>query len=302
MREEGLVYRKDNKKVGKSTIHKMLSNPVYYGGFLWKGQLYEGSHEPIVTKELWEQAQDVLTGRQSKKSGYRKHKWAFQGLVSCGRCGCAMTAEMKKGRYVYYHCTGHKGKCGEPYVREEEIDKQFGLLLKSLEFDDEVLQWVRTALQESHKDEQTYHNEQTNLLQKEYQRLQGRIDKMYDDKLDGLVSAEMFSRKHEEYRKEQADILRSIQLHQQANESYLYDGVRILELARNASKLYSEQEMGEKRRLLQIVFSNCTWADGKLTPDYRKPFDLLVKTNVDYQECVEASQEKLDFRPIWLPG
>jgi len=96
--------------------------------------------------------------------------------------------------------------------------------------------------------------------------------------------------------------LRSIQLHQQANESYLYDGVRILELARNASKLYSEQEMGEKRRLLQIVFSNCTWADGKLTPDYRKPFDLLVKTNVDYQECVEASQEKLDFRPIWLPG
>ena len=302
IREEGLVYRKDNKKVGKSTIHKMLSNPVYYGGFLWKGQLYEGIHEPIVTKDLWDKAQDVLNGRQNKKTGYRKHKWAFQGLISCGRCGCAMTAEIKKGRYIYYHCTGQKGNCGEPYVREEEIDKQFGLLLRSLEFDDEVLQWVRTALQESHKDEEAYHNEQTNILQKEYQRLQDRIDKMYDDKLDGLVSAEMFSRKHEEYRREQAAILKSIQLHQQANESYLYDGVRILELARNAFKLYIEQDMGEKRRLLQIVFSNCTWADGSLTPDYRKPFDLLVKTNVAYQESVEVSQEKLDFRPIWLPG
>ena len=75
---------------------------------------------------------------------------------------------------------------------------------------------------------------------------------------------------------QQAAILKSIQLHQQANESYLYDGFRILELARNAFKLYIEQDMGEKRRLLQIVFSNCTWADGRLTFDYRKPFDLLI--------------------------
>jgi hypothetical protein len=162
-----------------------------------------------------------------------------------------MTAEMKKGRYIYYHCTGHKGNCGEPYVREEEIDKQFGLLLKSLEFDDEVIQWVRTALQESHKDEQTYHNEQTNLLQKENRRCQDRIDAVYEDKLDGKIDSALFDRMHEKYRNEQIEIRKSIELHEKANESYLYDGVRILELARNAYRLYIEQDMGEKRRLLQ---------------------------------------------------
>jgi hypothetical protein len=45
----------------------------------------------------------------------------FHGLVFCGHCGCALTAEIKKGRYVYYHCTGYKGKCPEKYVREEEM-------------------------------------------------------------------------------------------------------------------------------------------------------------------------------------
>ena len=302
MRAEGLVYRKGGRKVSKSTIHKMLTNPIYYGDFLWKGQLFEGSHEPIVTRDLWNQVQAVLDSRQNKKSGYRKHKWAFQGLISCGRCGCAMTAEIKKGRYIYYHCTGHKGKCGEPYVREQEIDRQYGLAVKNLEFDDEILEWVREALQESHRDEQTYHNEQIGFLQKEYQRFQDRIDAVYEDKLDGKIEDEMLDRLHEKYRKEQIEIRRSIELHEKANESYLYDGVRILELAKDAYRLYSEQDMGEKRRLLQIVFSNCTWADGKLTPTYRKPFDLLVKTNVVYQESVEAKGREQDFRPIWLPG
>jgi hypothetical protein len=29
-----------------------------------------------------------------------------------------MVGELKKGRYVYYHCTGNRGRCGDPYVRE----------------------------------------------------------------------------------------------------------------------------------------------------------------------------------------
>ena len=125
---------------------------------------------------------------------------------------------------------------------------------------------------------------------------------MYEDKLDGKIEDDMFDRMHEKYRKEQIEIRRSIELHEKANESYLYAGVRILELAKDAYRLYSEQDMGEKRCLLQIVFSNCTWADGKLTPTYRKPFDSLVITNVVYQESVEAKGREQDFCPIWLPG
>ena len=44
------------------------------------------------------------------------------GLLTCGRpdCGCTMTAELKKGKYIYYRCTGFKGHCGNTYIRQEE--------------------------------------------------------------------------------------------------------------------------------------------------------------------------------------
>ena len=61
-------------------------------------------------------------------------------MVFCGHCGCALTAEKKKGRYVYYHCTGHKGKCPEKYVREEVLAEQFGEALKAIKLEGDVLE------------------------------------------------------------------------------------------------------------------------------------------------------------------
>jgi site-specific DNA recombinase len=55
--------------------------------------------------------------------------------------------------------------------------------------------------------------------------------------------------------------------------------VRLLELAQKAASLYEKQEMKEKRRILDFLFSNCLWKDGALIPNYRKPFDTLTLTN-----------------------
>lgn len=54
--------------------------------------------------------------------------------------------ELKKGRYIYYHCTGYKGKCPEPYIREEIFDERFAELLKGLSLDGEILEWVTAVL------------------------------------------------------------------------------------------------------------------------------------------------------------
>ncbi len=54
-------------------------------------------------------------------TGKQKDSWPFQGLLSCGHCGCAMVAEIKKGKYVHYHCSGNKGKCPERWVREGKV-------------------------------------------------------------------------------------------------------------------------------------------------------------------------------------
>jgi len=92
------------------------------------------------------------------------------------------------------------------------------------------------------------------------------MDAMYVDKLDGRVSREFFDRKNSDWRPDQAEILHKIEKHQNANCSYLEEGVRLLELAQKAVSLYEKQEMKEKR-ILDFLFSNCLWKDGDLIPN-----------------------------------
>ena len=66
------------------------------------------------------------------------------------------------------------------------------------------------------------------------------------------------------WRGEQDSCLREIDRHQTANRSYMDEGVELLELARNARRLFERQEPREKRRLLNFVLSNCSWEDGKV--------------------------------------
>ena len=51
------------------------------------------------------------------------------------------------GRLIYYHCTGYKGKCPEKWVREEELDRQFGEALAAIAIDDKALTWFVPAHQ-----------------------------------------------------------------------------------------------------------------------------------------------------------
>ena len=43
-----------------------------------------------------------------------------------------LVGEIKKGRYVYYHCTGNRGKCPEPYTRQEVLNGAFANILREL--------------------------------------------------------------------------------------------------------------------------------------------------------------------------
>jgi hypothetical protein len=122
----GLVYRRTGGPLPTSNLHAILRNRLYTGDFDWNGRRYVDRHQPIVSRELWERVQGVLDGRHASKSGRKtKRDFAFSGLIKCGHCGCALVGELKKKRYVYYHCTGYKGKCLEPYVREEVASEQF---------------------------------------------------------------------------------------------------------------------------------------------------------------------------------
>jgi site-specific DNA recombinase len=85
-----------------------------------------------VPAELWERVQAVMDGRYARGAKKGRRDFAFSGLIACHACGCAVVGEIKKERYVYYHCTGYADKCqGNPascrrkYVREEALEAQF---------------------------------------------------------------------------------------------------------------------------------------------------------------------------------
>ena len=105
-----------------------------------------------------------------------------------------------------------------------------------------------------------------------------------------------------DWRRDQERCLRDIEQHQTADQSYLEEGVQLLELARNAQRLFAKQEAKEKRRLLGFLVSNCSWKGGELTAELRQPFAFLAET-VAAAQTKKATEPGFDgLNEIWLPG
>lgn len=147
-RAAGLIFRRSRQRVPLSSISRILRNRIYTGEFEWLGTVYRGSHQPLISKDLWQLAQDLMDGRYISKlphTGGTVRDFAFTGMIACGHCGCAMVAEIKKNKYIYYHCTQNKGRCPErKWVREETLVQQFSALLLKLRFN---LESVRSRRQ-----------------------------------------------------------------------------------------------------------------------------------------------------------
>ena len=188
-----------------------------------------------------------------------------------------VTAEIKKGRYTYYHCTQSQKNCDELYYREEDLAPQFETLVKSITIDPSIRDWLMKALKEGHQDEATFHKEALDHLQADLKKIKHRLDQLYIDKLDGTVSESFWLDKSRGWEAEQARLVSQIQAHHVADHRYYDDGLKLLELASKAHELYSKQPFEQKNRFLRILLSNCTLQDGTLRPTYQTPFDILAR-------------------------
>ncbi len=110
-------------------------------------------------------------------------------------------------------------------------------------------------------------------------QIQRRMDQAYQDKLDGKISEEFWTRKSAEWQVEETQIRESIQALETARPDRLLDAARILELANKAYFLYVKQAHPERAKLLRMVLSNCGVDAVSLYPTYRKPFNLIFQTN-----------------------
>ena len=283
--EHGLYSKRAGKELGKQSMSRVLKNPIYYGVFSWNGKLYNGKHEPLISKQLFDRVQEAMEFVQKPK--LTKHNFPYAGLLACGHCGCAVTAEKKwkkSGReYVYYHCTNGKRICKNVvYLREEAIEESFAAALKSVRLTPEIVEWTREALLESAKDERDFHESAIKNRRRRYQKLDEYISQAYEDKLEGSIEPDLWKRKTTVWRKEQESILRQISAHKNSDTKYLLEGVKLMELASRASELFRKMSPDEKRETISLVLSNPQVVNGSIRFSYKMPFPLFTNvTNLE---------------------
>jgi site-specific DNA recombinase len=261
------------QSLAKGYLQRLLKNPFYIGSFHWEGKIYKGTHASLVSAELFQGVQVVF--REYNKPKYGKHDFAFRGLLHCAYDNCLVTAELKKSRYIYYRCTGSRGKCSLPYFREEELGDRLGEILKDIHIPDAILTQLKSALLSGKSCQDKHRKQQGERLQQRLEVVRHRVEQAYIDKLDGKITEEFWARQSAHWQREEEQIHLAMQGLEQSSPDRMVEGVKILELANKAHFLYLRQPPTEKAKLLRIVLSNCTLDAASIYPTYRKPFDLI---------------------------
>lgn len=88
---------------------RLLTNPIYVGEINHKGTIYPGEQPPIVDRQLWDQANQLLAsiGRGKETTKRVRHDLLLSPLLYCAVCGSRMIAGYARnhGRtYPYYTC------------------------------------------------------------------------------------------------------------------------------------------------------------------------------------------------------
>lgn len=120
---------KQGKNFERRSIEYIIQNPMYKGYIRWNRVnsstkevkdesewiIEKGEHEPIISDELFDQAQKRYTTEYIPKKSrpVTEYKHWLSGLIKCSNCGRSMTAsKVKHSRYMYFNCNGYtKGKC-----------------------------------------------------------------------------------------------------------------------------------------------------------------------------------------------
>ena len=268
----GITHPRSGRRMMKAEIHRILQNPIYTGDFRWHGRIYHGSHDPLISRDTFAAVQAVLN--RKPRARYPKQRHAFMGLLTCARCGYAMTAERKKGMYTYYRCTAFHGRCGNVYIREEQLADLLRGVVDKIQLPERVAESITRRLRTSQADLERV-REQTSVRLLDRQRaLQAKIDRGYDE---GRISDALWARKSGEWETELATVTAELSALDRPATTFVATGDRIIELVKRAGMLYKTQDPAEQRRMLESVLSNCTFDRGSVCPTYKKPFDLFAR-------------------------
>ena len=184
------LRRKSGKELAVSNYQQILKNPIYTGLMRYNGEIFEGKHEPIITKKLFDSVQEVMM-RKSKPHSKGLKPYIYRGFFRCGECGCFITTEQQKG-HNYLRCTKRKNPCTQKYVREEIITSQIKEEIKKVSL---PLDWANWMIVENEKDRQSENQSSEIFSQKtkdEISLLDSKVEKLMNLYLENVLSLEEY--------------------------------------------------------------------------------------------------------------
>lgn len=266
-------YPQLEKTPGRKRFSILLRHPFYYGDFVYLEKVYKGDpdlHPPLISKKLWNEVQDVVNNKKSKRRISLYHPYV--GLMKCSGkildsdgnvtdevCGCAVTAEKIKKKYKnggeqefrYYRCSNATKKCSQrdkTYMKkvvgrkvsysQEEIEVLFEDIFKSFSFDDVTCGRMKKYLWDEHTESKCNNKKRVSELRNRLDEVSNYIDHAYEDKLAGKIDEAMWSRKNNNWVSEREKIEAELKNITDEKDEYMKVGVELIELMQHSEIIY----------------------------------------------------------------
>ena len=180
------------------------------------------------------------------------------------------------------HCSKAKYSCGQTHGKEAEAEAEMKKMIEAMTVDDSTLNQILQDLAKEHNNEQLYYKNVADNTKREISRLKGRIEALYEDRLDGRITLDDYDRMAQKNKEETESLERKLLQVTTEDNSFTVDASYLLKLSRNAGKLFESSKAPLKNKLLKIILSNLEFDDKILFYKRRAPFDTI-------SECLLSS-------------
>ncbi|MBU2068061.1 recombinase family protein [Patescibacteria group bacterium] len=256
----------------------------------YRGEIFEGQHEPLISKKLFDTCQEVMSKR-GKVQEVRKHNFAFLGLLKCASCGASITAEIQKG-HNYYRCTKKKGICQEKhYLREELLAEQIKSFLQKVSLSSQNTEKVLAALEAEQEQAKQQTQSKIESLKEQLNRIETKLAKLLDVFLTDALSTEEYAAKKQELLSQKVGFQEKISDFEQKGLSWLEPAREFVLSLNQATKLVEAENKKEMATFLKNIGSNHILQNRQLIFSPKIPFNLVAERS-------EANHRNLTF-PYW---
>lgn len=275
--DKGFRTRMGNK-ISRSRVHNLLTDPFYYGDLRWDGEIYKGKQEPIISVDLWEKVQKLLTDNNTGPKTPQGH--TFRGKVLCEHCGGLMTWYKQK-KHIYGHCSYHgksKDCKGKTCLREEIVTDQVISMIEGISpANKEILSWIEDVIRSEYKDKADIREDQMEAITDQLKKVRQKKDKIMEARILQEAPEDFCKRKLAEYYTVEKELERNLSGVTDSNNEYQNLTIMIHELAYRGSVLYQASSPEQKRLLMRELFTSLIQDGETITPRFTKSADYLHK-------------------------